>query len=141
MGANKIPQDKMTKNIYMLAKMEANMASREDKMREIFGIDIHTATPRQINNADSCMCRWRKHPLFDQTWKEEQRRWDYEDYVMARKVFRQGMQGEDGWLAMNSAVNAINNANKRLFHDDDTTVTVKMEGMVDLGSPEQDEQG
>ena len=139
MGANKIPKDKMTKNIYMLAKMEANNASREDRLREIFGIDINTATDREINNADSCMSRWRKHPLFDQAWKEEARRWDYEDYVLAREVFRKGMrQDKDGWLAMNSAVNALSNANKRLFHDEDTAVTVKIEGLPDIGSPDDD---
>lgn len=136
---NKLHRDRLTKQIYLLAAMEANMASREDKLREIFGIDIHTASYREINNADAKMCRWRKHPLFDTAWKEEQRKWDYEDYTLARKVFRQGMkQQEDGWLAMNSAVNAISNAGKRLFHDEDTAVTVKVEGLPDIGSPDDE---
>ena len=139
MGANKTPQDKLTRNIAKLAVMEANSASREEKLREIFGVDIHTATDREINNCDVQMCRWRKHPLFDQAWKEEARRWDYEDYIMAREVFRKGMkQDKDGWLAMNSAVNALSNANKRLFHDEDQSVTVKIEGLPDLGTPDDD---
>ena len=83
------------------------------------------------------MCRWRKHPMFDQVWKDEARKWDYEDYVLARQVFRKGMRQEDDrWLAMNSAVNAISNASKRIFHDEDSTVQVKIEGMPDLGTPE-----
>ena len=139
MGANKTPQDKLTRNIAKLAVMEANSASREEKHREIFGVDIHTATDREINNCDVQMCRWRKHPMFDQAWKEEARRWDYEDYIMAREVFRKGMkQDKDGWLAMNSAVNALSNANKRLFHDEDQAVTVKIEGLPDIGSPDDD---
>ena len=139
MGANKTPQDKLTRNIAKLAVMEANSASREEKLREIFGVDIHTATDREINNCDVQMCRWRKHPLFDQAWKEEARRWDYEDYIMAREVFRKGMkQDKDGWLAMNSAVNALSNANKRLFHDEDQSVTVKIEGLPDIGSPDDE---
>ncbi len=139
MGADKIPKDKMTRGIHKLAVMEANRMSREDKLREIFGVDIKTATPREINNADATMCRWRKHPLFDQVWKEEARRWDYEDYVLAREVFRKGMRQEkDGWLAMNSAVNALSNANKRLFHDEETAVTVKIEGLPDIGSPDEE---
>ena len=85
------------------------------------------------------MSRWRKHPMFDQAWKEEARRWCYEDYATAMAVFRKGMkQDKDGWLAMNSAVNALSNANKRLFHDEDTAVTVKIEGLPDIGSPDDE---
>ena len=99
MGANKTPQDKLTRNIAKLAVMEANSASR----------------------------------------KEEARRWCYEDYAAAMSVFRKGMkQDKDGWLAMNSAVNVLNNANKRLFHDEDSAVTVKIEGLPDIGSPDEE---
>ena len=139
MGAAKIPQDKLTRRIAKLAVMEANSASRADKLREIFGVDMDTATAREINNCDASMSRWRKHPMFDQAWKEEARRWDYEDYILARDVFRKGMRQErDGWLAMNSAVNALSTASKRLFHDEDAAVTVKIEGLPDIGSPDED---
>ncbi len=85
------------------------------------------------------MSRWRKHPMFDQIWKEEVRSQDYADYTEARRVLRQGMrQDKDGWLAMNSAVNALSNANKRLFHDEDSAVTVKIEGLPDIGSPDDE---
>ena len=140
MGANKVPQDKLTRQIDKFAKMEANGATRAEKLKALFNVDIDTASEREINNCDVQMCRWRKHPLFDQAWKEEARRWDYEDYRLAREVFRSGMkqQAQEPWLAMNSAVNAINQAGKRLFHDEDNAVTVKIEGMPDLGSPDQD---
>ena len=138
-GNNKVPDDKLTRDIAKLAVMEANSASRAEKMRQIFGIDLATASEKEIHNADCKMSRWRKHPMFDQAWKEEARRWDYEDYILAREVFRKGMkQDKDGWLAMNSAVNALSNANKRLFHDEDQAVTVKIEGLPDIGSPDDD---
>ena len=77
--------------------------------------------------------------MFDQAWKEEQKRWCYEDFTLAMSVFRKGMkQDKDGWLAMNSAVNVLSNANKRLFHDEDQSVTVKIEGLPDIGSPDDD---
>jgi len=139
MGANKIPDDKLTRNIAKLAVMEANSASRADKLKEIFGVDMETATEKEIHNADAAMSRWRKHPMFDQAWKEEQKRWCYEDFTLAMSVFRRGMkQDKDGWLAMNSAVNVLSNANKRLFHDEDSAVTVKIEGLPDIGSPDEE---
>lgn len=138
MGYNRIPKDKLPVKIDQLARMEANMASRERRMKEIFGIDLATAPEKDIHNADATMSRWRRHPLFDQAWKDEVRSQEYADYSEARKVLRQGMRQSDGWLAMNSAVNVLSNANKRLFHDEDTAVTVKIEGLPDIGSPEEE---
>lgn len=138
MGYNRIPKDKLPVKIDQLARMEANMVSREQRMKELFGIDLATASEKDIHNADSAMCRWRKHPLFDQAWKDEVRSQEYADYSEARKVLRQGMRQSDGWLAMNSAVNVLSNANKRLFHDEDTAVTVKIEGLPDIGSPDDE---
>ena len=139
MPGAKVPDDKLTRRIAKLAVMEANSASRADKLKEIFGVDMATATPREINNCDATMSRWRKHPMFDQAWKEEAKRWCYEDFALAMSVFRKGMkQDKDGWLAMNSAVNALSNANKRLFHDEDSAVTVRIEGLPDIGSPDDE---
>jgi hypothetical protein len=47
-------------------------------------------------------------------------------------------QDKDGWLAMNSAVNALNNASKRLFQDEERAIHVKVEGMPEIGSPDDD---
>jgi hypothetical protein len=138
MGANKIPKDKAPVKIDQFARMEANMVSREEKIRTLFGVDINTATAREINNCDATMSRWRRHPKFDDIWKDEVRSQEYADYSEARKVLRQGMRQSDGWLAMNSAVNVLSNANKRLFHDEDTAVTVKIEGLPDIGSPDSE---
>ena len=139
MGYNKIPKDKAPVKIDQFARMEANMVSREEKIRTLFGVDINTATDREINNCDATMSRWRRHPMFDEIWKDEVRTQEYADYTEARRVLRQGMrQDKDGWLALNSAVNALSNANKRLFHDEDQSVTVKIEGLPDIGSPDDD---
>ena len=138
MGYNRIPKDKLPVKIDQLARMEANMVSREQRMKEIFGIDLATAPEKDIHNADATMSRWRRHPLFDQAWKDEVRSQEYADYSEARRVLRQGMRQSDGWLAMNSAVNVLSNANKRLFHDEDTAVTVKIEGLPEIGSPDDE---
>lgn len=138
MAGNRIPKDKLPVKIDQFARMEANMVSREQRMKELFGIDLATASEKEIHNADATMSRWRKHPMFDQVWKDEVRSQEYADYSEARKVLRQGMRQSDGWLAMNSAVNVLSNANKRLFHDEDTAVTVKIEGLPDIGSPDSE---
>jgi len=140
MGANKIPKDKAPVKLDKFIRMEANMVSREQKLKELFGVDLATASEKEIHNADATMSRWRKHPLYDEIWKDEVRSQEYADYTEARRVLRQGMrQQTDGWLAMNSAVNALSHASKRLFHDEDSAITVKIEGLPDIGTPDAEE--
>jgi hypothetical protein len=139
MGANKIPKDKVPVKLDKFIRMEANLVSREEKLRVLFGLDVKTATDRELNNADVMMCRWRKHPMYDAIWKDELAKQDYEDYSLARQVLRKGMkQDQDKWLAMNSAVNVISNGNKRIYQDDNSTVHVRIEGLPDIGSPDDD---
>ena len=139
MGSNKQPKDKVTVQLDKFIRMEANNCSREDKLKEVFGVDINTASAREINNCDATMSRWRKHPMYDSIWKDELSRQDYSDYSKAREVLRKSMKSSDGWLAMNSAIQVINNGNKRLFNEDNNKVTVEITGMPEIGSPDDDE--
>ena len=138
MGAAKIPKDRCPAVIERFIRMEANLCSREEKLRELFGITDWKNDPR-TKSADDKMYRWRRHPMFDQIWKDELAKQDYEDYSIARQVLRKGMkQDQDKWLAMNSAINVISNGNKRIFQDDQQTVRVQIEGLPDIGSPDEE---
>lgn len=140
MGVNAEKAELVTKKIMQLAVMEANDIPRKQKLMDIFGVDVDTATEREINNCDVQMSRWRKLPEFATAWKEAMKEWDFSDYQLARQVFRKGMRQEkDAWLAMNSAVNALSNASKRIFADESTAITVKIEGSIpEIGSPDDD---
>ena len=138
MGVNGQHEELIDKRTKQLAVMEANNCSHEQKLLDIFGIDIKTADRQTIHNADAAMSRYRKTTAYEIAWKEEQRSWDFSDYSLARAVFRKAMkQDKDQWLAVNSAVNALSQANKRLFRDEDNAVTIKFEGsMPEIGSPD-----
>ena len=140
MGTNPMHDDLINKRIMQLAVMDANDCSREQKLHDIYGLDMDKATEAEIHAADCCMYRDRKSPLYEKAWKEEMRSWDFSDYRLARQVFRKAMkQDKDPWLAVNSANSAISHAGKRLFADEATAITVKIEGsMPDIGSPDDD---
>lgn len=95
--------------------------------------------PKLYHSKESTLSTWRKHPKYEECWKDEVRKQDFSDYTLARSVLRRSMKNEDKWLAMQSAVNALNNSGKRIFRDEENTVTVRIEGMPDLGSPEDAE--
>ena len=117
-------------------RMEANGYSAAEIIREVFG----TEKGDPDYHAKECiMSRWRALPAYDEIWRDETRKQDYSDYSAARRTLRRTMASSDDWLSMQSAVNVLSNTGKRIYRDDDSTITVKLEGMPDLGSPDQEE--
>lgn len=138
MGGAKVPKNRCPTVIERFIRMEANLCSRSERLEKLFGITDPKNDPR-TKAADDKMYRWRKHPMYDEIWKDELSLQDYEDYSEARQVLRKCMKADDKWLAMNSAINVISNGNKRIFQDDQSTVHVQFEGMPEIGSPDDAE--
>ena len=117
-------------------RMEANGYTSEEIIKELFNVKKGDETYHAL---ECKLSRWRDHPKYEETWKDEVRKQDYRDYITARTVLRRSMKQEkDGWLAMQSAVNALNNSGKRIYQGEDNAVTVRIEGMPDIGTPDQE---
>lgn len=117
-------------------RMEANGYTTAEIILEMYGMKRED-DPKAYHNLECKLSHWRDHPKYEETWKDEVRKQDYQDYITARKVLRKSMKQEkDGWLAMQSAVNALNNSGKRIYQGEDSAVTVRIEGMPDLGTPD-----
>ena len=136
----KEPQDKVTLTIKRFIEMEALDCSKEEQMRELFGIT--SKDDPGYHSAECKMSRWRKHPLYDQVWRETIAKQDYRDYSISRSTLRKAMRSyeENPWLAMNAAVNVVNTAGKRIYGAEDSTVHVQVSGMPEIGSPDQPEE-
>ena len=117
-------------------RMEANGYTTAEIILEMYGMKRED-DPKAYHNLECKLSNWRDHPKYEETWKDEVRKQDFKDYITARKVLRRSMnQEKDGWLAMQSAVNALNNSGKRIYQAEDSAVTVKIEGMPDIGTPD-----
>lgn len=120
-------------------RMEANGYSTPEIILALFGMK-EADDPGKYHSMECKLSRWRKHPRYTEVWMDEVRQHDFGDYIKARKTLRRSMDDDDKWLAMQSAVNVMNTAGKRIFGNEDNTVTVRIEsGMPDLGSPDQPE--
>ena len=118
-------------------RMQANGCEFPEIIKAIWGIE---KGDKEYHSCECKLTRWRKHPKYEEVWKDEVRSQDYSDYTTARKTLRRSMNDDkDKWLAMQSAVNVLNNSGKRIFKDEENTVTVRIEGMFDLGSPDDAE--
>lgn len=136
----KTPTDKVTTTIKRFIEMEAQDCSTEEKMKELFGI---TSKDDPGYHAAECkMSRWRKHPLYDQIWRETIAKMDYVDYSMSRRTLRKAMKGYDElpWMATQAAVNVMASVGKRIFGAEESTVHVHVSGMPEIGSPDQPEE-
>ena len=127
------PKDNLTTEQERFIRMEANGFSSPEIIMEIWKL----APDDPGYHACECkMSRWRKHPKYEECWKDEVRKYDFSDYTKARKTLRKSMDNDDKWLAMQSAVNVMNTAGKRIFGADENTVTVHISGMPEIGSPD-----
>lgn len=136
--ARKVPEN-LTVEQERFVRLEANGYTNPEIIKEMYGI-TREESPGPYHAYECKFTRWRKHKKYEEVWKDEVRKQDFRDYTNARKVLRKSMNNEkDGWLAMQSAVNVMNSSGKRIYADEDSAVTVRIEGMPDLGTPDQDE--
>ena len=119
-------------------RMEANGFTSREIIFELWGMKEED-DPKAYHNAECRISDWRKHPKYEEVWRDEVRKQDFGDYSLARKTLRRSMKADDQWLAMQSAVNVLNNSGKRIFGVEENAVTVRIEGLPDIGSPEQDD--
>ena len=137
MPARQGPKADLTVQQEQFVRMEANGLSSPDIIKALWNLE---AGDPGYHSMECKLSRWRKHPKYTEVWMDEVRQHDFGDYVKARKTLRKSMDDDDKWLAMQSAVNVMNTAGKRIFGNEDNTVTVRIEsGMPDLGSPDQPE--
>lgn len=116
-------------------RMEANGITSREIIFELWGMKEED-DPKAYHNMECRLSDWRKHPKYEETWRDEVRKQDFGDYSLARKTLRRSMKADDQWLAMQSAVNVLNNSGKRIFGAEENAVTVRIEGLPDIGSPD-----
>jgi hypothetical protein len=119
-------------------RMSAQGKSRAEILKEIFDIDIDTADYRTINNADAKMCRWRKLPEFESIWKDEVRSILYGCTAEAVQVIKSQLKSDQGWLQNKAANDLLNYGKAQIYGEEEKAVHVKIEGMPDLGSPDDE---
>ena len=126
----------LTKQQDLFVRMEASGCETDEIIKALFGLK---RGDEGYHAAECKLSRWRQHPKYEEVWKDEVRKQDFADYTMARKTLRRTMRADDQWLAMQSAVNVMNNSGKRIYQNEENTVNVQISGMPDIGSPDQEE--
>jgi hypothetical protein len=132
---------KATTKQEMFVRMEANGEGRQEILRKVFGLDPEAADDRTLNNADAQMSRWRRKPWYDDIWKDEVRKISIAMSSEALKKIKAQIRDDNGWLANKAANDSLTFAKPLIWGEDEKAVNIRIEGMPEIGSPDDDENG
>ena len=120
-------------------QLKAADHTREEILQELFGLGPDD-DPKKKNNADQQMWRWRQHPDYFKLFEAEIEKALREAGSAAVKVLINQMKSTDQPWLQNKAANDVMNHRKQIIYGaDEKQITVKVEGMPELGTPDQDE--
>lgn len=128
----------LTSDQERFVRMSAQGKSRPEILKAVFGLDIETASENEIHAADNKMSRWRKHPDFEATWKDEVKQILYGCTAEAVQVIKGQLRSDQGWLQNKAANDLLNYGKGQIYGDEERTVHVQIEGLPDIGSPDDD---
>lgn len=119
-------------------RMSAQGKSRAEIIKTVFGLDIETAPDNEVHAIDNKMSRWRKLPEFESIWKDEVRQILYGCTAEAVQVIKGQLRSDQGWLQNKAANDLLNYGKSQIYGDEERTVHVQIDGLPDIGSPDDD---
>jgi len=129
-------KDSLTTDQEKFVRMEANGTPTPDIIKKLWN---KVPDDPEYHACECKLSRWRKHPKYEEVWKDEVRRQCFPMMSEGLKVIRQQMKdGSQPWLLNKAANDAISFAGKKIYGNDENTVTVQISGMPDIGSPDDD---
>lgn len=120
-------------------RMTAQGKCKAEILKEVFGLDMETASDSEIHSAECKLYRWKKHPDYEKVWKDEVRDILFGCTGEAVQVIRGQLDRKDlPWLQNKAANDLLNYGKQQIYGDDDKQISVKIEGMPEIGCPDTD---
>lgn len=124
----------------LYAQMRAQARSRAEILQELFGLDLSDPTTDQkaVKAADQQCLRWRNHPGFDDAFETEINRILRAAAGPALKVLMDQVDSDstEPYLRNKAANDVMQHRRTALKSEDDSAITIKLEGMPELGTPD-----
>jgi uncharacterized membrane protein YgaE (UPF0421/DUF939 family) len=131
------PEGPMTAQIENFIRMEARGEDHATVLKEIFGLNPGDAG---VHAAECKMSRWRHREDAQVIWDDEIKERVRRNVTRAISRLEQQIDHSKPWVANKAANDYIALATKTsIFQDQERALNVKIEGMPDLGSPDQEE--
>ena len=122
----------------LFIRLSAQGKTRPEILKAVFNLDVEQDDPRIVNNADAKMSRWRKLPEFESIWKDEVKSILLGCTSEAIQVIKGQLREDLPWLRNKAANDLLNYGKSQIYGDEERAVHVKIEGMPDIGSPDDE---
>lgn len=132
---SRVASQYLTAEAEQFVRMEANGYTTPEIIKEMWGM-TEADDPKAYHNIECKLSRWRKHAKYAEIWKDEVQRQCLPMMSEAIRKLRKQMRQDDQWLGNKAANDLVAFSKARVFADEDKAVTVRIEGMPDLGSPD-----
>jgi hypothetical protein len=128
-----------TPEMLLWVRLVVQNASRKEIFQKLFHVDIENTPPQEQNKYDVKMSRWRHHPDYPKEWLKAFREQWGDILSEATDVLKEGLHDESlPWRRTQHANLALAYGTKLLVGDDEKTVHVQIEGMPEIGSPDDE---
>lgn len=120
-------------------KLVVSGATRKEILDKVFHVDLD-AHPEDANRCDVRISRWRRHPDYEKEWNAAYREVWGEITQEAMKELRNGLHDDDlPWRRTQHVNMALTYGSKIISGEESNTIKIQIEGMPELGSPDQDD--
>ena len=131
------PESPMTAQIENFIRMEARGEDHATILKEIFGLGPHDPG---VHAAECKMSRWRHREDAQAIWDDEIKERVRRNVTRAIMRLEKQIDDKKPWVANKAANDYIALATKTsIFQSEEKAVNVRIEGMPDLGAPDQEE--
>lgn len=127
---------RLTVEMEKFIRLEAEGLSTPEIALELFG---KKTTDPDYHSLECKFSRWRKHPRYDEIWKDQVDRSCYRLMSKSKRRIERQIDSQEEWLANKAANDLMAFSKSRLYGDEENTVSIHIEGMPNLGTPDQDE--
>ena len=114
-------------------------ATKREIFDKVFHVNMDTQ-PEMINRIDCKLSRWRKHPDYHKEWDKAYKAVWGDAILEATQVAIEGLRDKDNpWRRTQHANMVLSYGTKLINGEQENTVHVQIDGMPDIGSPDQEE--
>ena len=118
-------------------KLVVRNASRKEIMQQIFHLTDDQLTEENMHKYDCKLSRWRQHPDYQKEWLNAFKAQWNGILADAMVVVQEGLHDESlPWRKTQHANLALAYGTKLIVGEEERTVHVQIEGMPDIGSPD-----
>ena len=132
------PLAPMTARIENFIRAEARGEPHDKILEEFLGI-TKDSTPQERNRAEQQLYRWRHRPDADAIWQDELKATVRRHVPFAIGKIKNQVNSDTEWLANKAANDVIVLAGKiGVIKNEETALQVQIQGLPDIGSPDQE---